>query len=71
MTNEDPDTANIKSNQKRKKGNWGKSYVVNNTKRKRELGQKSFIEPKKAAWCRVPNNGGRETEHADRRKISN
>jgi len=44
---------------------------VNNTKRKRELEQKSFTVPIKASWCRLPNSGGKEREHADRRKISN
>jgi len=49
----------------------GKSYVVNNIKRKREVDQKSITKPIKASWCRLPNNGGKEAEHGDRRKILN
>ena len=62
MTNEDPYW---------EKGNWAKSYVVNNIERKREVDQKSIKEPIKASLCRLPNSGGKETEHVDRRKISN
>ena len=71
MTNEDPDTANIKSI-RRGRNELGRKVTVRITpKGKRELGQRSFIEPKKASWCGLPNNGGKQTEHADRRKISN
>jgi len=44
---------------------------VKNTKRKREVDQKSITEPVKASWCRLPNSGGKETVDADRRKFSN